>query len=243
MNANRPFFLTVRTGLEFIGMISAMNVPQHLIDQLSPSFRTTTESLNISGVTFQFTRPEDPDSLLDDQTLLQSHDELPWQPYWAQAWEAADGMMAFLLEQDLNGQSVLDVGCGLGLTSAAALHRGANVVLGDNAPPALLFAEINTWPWRERANVVHLDWHTTTLGRRFDWIVGSDILYDRADIPFLDRFFRNHLADAGRLILSDPSRAMTKDFLKEFEGLSWMIDVTMREGSGSRPIRIMDFRL
>ncbi len=169
--------------------------------------------------------PADPEALLNDEVLITPHGEMPWQPYWAQAWEASMGLCEHLVTLPLAGQVVLDLGCGIGLTSALLAAQGATLTCGDNAIPSLVFAEINTWPWRDNVQVALIDWHKTNLSQRFDWIVGSDIVYDRKEVPPLDRFFRAHLAEQGRVLLSDPCRAMTREFLNLFSELGWQVDI------------------
>ncbi len=181
------------------------------------------DSLQLGSCQIQYYRPADPESILDDETLLSAHGQLAWQPYWAQAWEAGLGLCQFMLDQPLSNRKILDLGCGIGLTAAWMLKQGGDVACGDNAPPALLFARLNTWPWRDRVSVHRIDWHHTRLGECFEIIVGSDIVYDRAEVPALDRFFRQHLQTAGRVILSDPSRPMTREFLSTFEQLGWIL--------------------
>ena len=188
--------------------------------------------------------PADPEAILDEETLLNSHEQLAWQPYWAQAWDASLGMCHYLVDVALKDRRVLDLGCGLGLTSALLLSAGAEVVCGDNAPPSLLFSRINTWPWRSRCQVREIDWRNTRLDQRFERIIGSDILYDRKEVLPLDRFFRLHLEEEGKVVLGDPSRPMTVEFLTHFRELGWHQRTESVEVSGARqPVRIVTMTL
>ena len=56
---------------------------------------------------------------------------------------------------------------------------------------------------------------------KFDLIIGADILYDRADIPHLDRFWRRHLTRGGRVLLGDPGRSVTTEMLDELAVRGW----------------------
>jgi predicted nicotinamide N-methyase len=180
---------------------------------------------------------------MDDEMLEKTYAEMQWQPDWAQAWEASNGLCEFLAEKDLSGLRVLDLGCGLGITTALLLAAGANVISGDNAPPALEFTKLNTWRWRERCDIRTIDWNKSVIETPFDLIIGSDILYDRADIVPLDRFFRRHLTPGGYVILADPSRAMTREFLDKFAELGWKQTTTMIELKQTKfPSRIVEMR-
>ena len=88
-----------------------------------------------------------------------------------------------------------------------------------------------------------IDWNKSVIETPFDLIIGSDILYDRADIGRLDRFFRCHLNNDGCVILADPSRAMTRDFLDHFAEMGWKQTTTMIEIQQTRfPSRIVEMR-
>lgn len=211
-----------------------------LLQRTHSQFPLVRDSMQFGSHTVHYYRPADPESVLDDETLLSDHGELEWQPYWAQAWDASVGMAEHLVRLELKDKYVLDLGCGIGMTSALLLATGARVLCGDNAPPSLLFAELNTWPWRQKAKVKLIDWHTTLLGDSFDTIVGSDIVYERREIGPLDRFFRNHLKPGGEVILSDPSRPMTREFLAMFSKLGWsMNETTLHIEPITQPIRII----
>jgi len=224
-------------------MMSASS-PDELLSVIQRDYEVVSETVCFGDLRFEIWRVADPDSLLDDQALIESHDELEWHPYWAQAWDAAHGIAWELAERELKGKLVLDLGCGLGITGTVAAARGAVVVMADHAPPALLFAEVNSWPWRERVSILRLDWRMDSFDRRFDLIVGADILYDRKDLPHLDAFWRRHLKHDGTLLLGDPSRAMTREFLDWLAGRGWnMSESTRRVPQSDCQIRIVELRL
>jgi len=225
-------------------MVMAVSSPDELLLVIQRDYEVVSEIVRFRDSPFEIWRVADPDALLDDQALLESHDELEWHPYWAQAWDAAHGIAWELSDRDLAGKLVLDLGCGLGITGMVAAARGADVVMVDHAPPALLFAELNSWPWRERVGIQRLDWRADSLDQSFDLIVGADILYDRKDLPYLDAFWRRHLKDDGSLLLGDPSRAMTREFLEWLADRGWHMSESFRRVPQSDcQIRIVAMRL
>ncbi len=214
-----------------------------LVSRIRGEFNAVSEAIHIGELCLDFWHPADPEALLDDKVLAQSSEEMEWQPYWIEAWDSAYGVAWELAERDLRGTNVLDLGCGLGLTGAVAAARGARVVMADNAPPALLFAEVNSWPWRDDVRILRLDWHKDRLDASFDLIVGSDILYDREDLPSLDAFWHQHLKTDGSVLLGDPTRTMTKEFIHWIRERGWRMNETTRDVPQSdRPIRLLELR-
>jgi predicted nicotinamide N-methyase len=214
-----------------------------LLDQIRQQFEVVSDTIHLDDLTLEFWRVADPESVLDEETIELSHAELPWQPYWAETWDTAYGVAQELAGRNLAGVRVLDLGCGLGLTGTVAAARGAEVVMADFAPPALLFARLNSWLWRERVQVLRLNWRTDRLGRKFDLIVGSDILYDREDLPFLDAFWRDHLDTGGSILLGDPTRLLTREFIQWIGRKGWQMEESCRRVPQSdRPIRLIELR-
>ena len=142
-------------------------------------------------------------------------------PYWAELWDSALGIGRHLVrrpvvlsasgvgggEQRRHNATLLDLGCGMGFAGTVAAAVGWRVTFADLEPPALLFARLNSLPWAGRVDAVRrLNWQTDRLGRRFDLIVGADILYERKQWDFLEPFWRAHLAPGGSVLLGEPGR-------------------------------------
>jgi 2-polyprenyl-3-methyl-5-hydroxy-6-metoxy-1,4-benzoquinol methylase len=160
-------------------------------------------------------------------------------PYWAELWDSAAGVGGVLIERalaaradtgraavdptalaggrpdgyDLAGRSVLDLGCGMGLSGTVCAALGARVLFADLETPPLLFARLNSLPWASRVRTRRLNWQADRLDERFDLIVGADILYERNQWEFLDAFWRLHLAPGGELVLGEPGRQTGDTFL------------------------------
>ncbi len=114
----------------------------------------------------------------------------------------------------------------------------------DAAPPALLFARLNSWPYRDRVQVRRLDWRRDRLAVQFPWIVGADILYDREDWPFLESFWRAHLAPGGVVLLGEGGRSTGGEFPNWLNGRGWQLDRSEVTLAGHpRPIRLFQLHL
>ncbi len=203
---------------------SATNPRDELERALRARFDWVIRSYTIGSMRLEFAALRNPDALMDEVTIELSHDEMAWQPYWGKVWPSSLGMGQTLAVENLTGKAIVDLGCGLGVPGCVAAAVGGRVWFVDNAIPALDFVRWNSWPWRDRVEVLNFDWRRDAqLPLQFDMILGSDILYAREDVPYLDRFFRRHLAPGGQILLSEPCRLMTLDILPQVRALGWSV--------------------
>ncbi len=216
-----------------------------LQQRIARRYTTVTQHITIGGLRLPFTRIADPDDMTRHMPDPSDSPDAPqWQPYWAAHWDGSWAVSHVLAGESLVGCKVLDLGCGLGLTGAVAAAGGARVWMVDAAQPALLFARLNTWPWRDRVHVRRLDWRTDRLTpRRFDLIVGADIIYDTDDWPYLERFWRAHLSDGGHLLLGESGRRTGQMFPDWLSDRGWWVEATtIQVAQCDRPQRIIRAR-
>jgi predicted nicotinamide N-methyase len=154
-------------------------------------------------------------------------------PYFGVVWPSARGLSEHLVHLGrtaLEGKRVLEVGCGLALPSLVAARLGAHCVATDFHPDILRFLERNrTLNSAEQIEFVPWNWQETasTLGV-FDWVVGSDILYERQHPGPVARMLASHVAPGGRVVLADPGRPYLQAFADEMKRLGFACDVTAR---------------
>jgi predicted nicotinamide N-methyase len=134
------------------------------------------------------------------------------------------------------------LGCGQGFAGMVAAAMGANVLLADLEPDALLLARLNTLAWRDQVRTRRLNWQTDRLDESFDLILGADVLYDRTQWNFLEPFFRAHLRPRGTVLLGEPGRQTGDMFPDWIERRGWKLE-TMQVQIGTRPKPIRLFRL
>src|SRR5688572_28440986 len=81
---------------------------------------------------------DDPDATLDAITQEEFDRTDERMPYFAMVWDSAESLVAAVLAGPrLDGQHVLDLGCGLGACGFAAASMGARVTFFDWEPRAL----------------------------------------------------------------------------------------------------------
>jgi predicted nicotinamide N-methyase len=223
---------------------------RRLRQRLARRFEVVETTLSIGSVRFPFTRIADPDVVLnaiadapDRAEPSGPMDSAPLRlPYWAELWESSIGIAQYLLDcspKELTGQSVLDLGCGMGLAGCIAAHLGASVLFADLEPDALLFARLNSLAHADRVRIRRLDWRKDALPERFDLILGADILYERSDWEWLEPFWRRHLAPAGRVLLGEPGRQTGEQFLPWIADRPWQLT----QHSQAVPTRIVPIRI
>ncbi|MDB4671164.1 class I SAM-dependent methyltransferase [Pirellulaceae bacterium] len=215
---------------------------QAILRKLDTRYGTCTEIVSFGESEFYFTKvthPHETDLEIDD------NGEMLWQPYWAEDWQSSRAICWLLMQYPIRGTTVLDLGCGLGLTGAVAAERLASVCLADNAKPALEFAKINCWNWMANCTFKLVDWKQTDndLGR-FDWIVGAEIIYDQQDWPHLSRFWRRHLNPGGTILLCDPFRRTGRQFREWVISENWHARFQDAQIPGfPKPINVIELQL
>jgi predicted nicotinamide N-methyase len=115
---------------------------------------------------------------------------------------------------DLHGKRILEVGCGIGLSSLVLKRRSADITASDHHPLAGEFlrhnAELNHLPAIAFRNAAWAG-PNPDLGR-FDLIIGSDLLYERDNPALLAGFLACHANPAAQVVVSDPGRAHCGQF-------------------------------
>jgi len=224
-----------------------------LLARIQRRYQTITQMHEIGAITLRFTRIKEPDRVLDEAVAEEDLRErlggrnLPAEdlhlPYWAELWDSALGIAQFIergrARPRATPPAALDLGCGMGLAGTVAAAVGMNVLLVDLEPRALLFAALNTTPFRDRARTARLDWRRDRLAERFDLILGADVLYDRAQWEYLDRFWRHHLRAGGEVLLGEPGRQTGVMFVEWIGQRGWVLE-EFAESVATRatPIRI-----
>jgi predicted nicotinamide N-methyase len=131
---------------------------------------------------------------------------------WPSGRVLAEAMSGF----DVAGKRILELGCGLGLSSLVLAKRGADVVASDHHPLAESFlaynAGLNDLP---AVTYRDLPWSVPdpTLGS-FDLIIGSDILYERDHAAQIAAMMLRHANPDAELLVTDPGRGNSGPFTR-----------------------------
>ncbi len=182
-------------------------------------FDLVEETVALHGRELSIVRPRDADELVDEEAF--EHEE--FLPYWAELWPSALALARAVCRLPLEGATVVELGCGLGVPSVTAAHRGARVLASDWAPDALAFVELNASRNGVLLETALCSWHEPAplVARApFDLVLASDVLYERRDVePLLDLLPRL----GTEVLLADPGRPAAKEF-SERAAQDWRIE-------------------
>lgn len=201
----------------------------------------------IAGKESRLAVASDPDGMLIEACERQdAGEEGVIDPFWAATWRAASGLDHYLDRIDVRGMRVLELGCGTGHAGLAAAMRGAEVVLTDGVNDPLHLVRMSTQPVADRCQVQRLRFGMDRIeGPGFPLILGSDVTYLRVLWPQLDQCLRDHLADGGEALLSDPFRIIANEFRDWIQDKKWIYtehSISLSDDP-SHPIRVMQLRL
>lgn len=160
----------------------------------------------------------------DEQRFLGAEVRIP---YGVALWPAAIALAHEIASRPVEGLHVLELGAGTGLPGIVAASLGARVVQTDFQEVALHVCKENA----ERNGVRTIehraaDWTSWQDGTRYDWIIGSDVLYAGNVHPHLRRIFDENLAPRGTLLLADPFRKPSFPLLEAMEGDGWTVTMS-----------------
>ncbi len=157
-------------------------------------------------------------------------------PLYGILWPSAEGLSHFLwnhYRDVLKGQRVLEIGCGLALPSLLAARLGAEVVSLDNHTnfPLVLGENMKANGVSCKALVGSFSDPKLDLGS-FDWIIGSDILYEPDQYLEMERFIVRHAKPHAKVIVADPGRYAAPKFGSSLKGNSQYKKVVHKLSSG-----------
>lgn len=149
-------------------------------------------------------------------------------PYFGVIWPAAQTLARYIAEkpQVFSRKKILELGCGLALPSLVAAKIGAHVTAADFHPDVPEFLELN----RKLNGVsdtdlryLHLDWRKIqSPPERYDWIIGSDILYESSHPRDLAAAFARVVTPGvSEILLTDPGRSYVNTWVRELENLGF----------------------
>jgi predicted nicotinamide N-methyase len=193
-----------------------------ILREIRKNHKVAFSPLRLRGREIQLLQVTDLEQLLAGKDPFQDVDHFP---FWVKLWEAAmvlaDLMLTTPPEQE--GQTLLELGAGLGAPGLAAALAGYRVTLSDYEPRILDFQRVSV-----AANSLkgvecrQMDWLAPPALPRFDTIIGAEILFKESFFAPILNTLRTLLAENGLVYLAhDARRKSLPEFLllaeKEYE--------------------------
>lgn len=185
------------------------------LSEFFEKYEVDTVELKIRGKKFFFFLPKDISKFINQQNPLDNF------PLWARIWEGAIVLADYIYSLNLETQRcLLEIGSGVGVAGIIAASLGHDVTITDYNKDAIAFACANACKNLGSKNTVKikiLDWRKPEISKKYDYIIGSSVIYKEESFdPILD-LFHMALKKDGQIILSEN---FSKNSLKFLEVLS-----------------------
>lgn len=167
-------------------------------------------------------------------------------PFWAAVWPGAALVCRVILDRPdlVSGKRVIDVGCGSGVVSVAAIKAGANKALAND----ICRAAVDAAQENAARNAVEIEGVLADLTQQSvsfgpgDVLVFSELFYDASGAGALREMGRRAAQQGARVLIADGERAfLERDELTLF--CEQTLDVNQSlEGAPRRVARVFEWR-
>lgn len=175
--------------------------------------------------------PVDSDKAVDD--VIEKYSTSENLPFWIEVWPSAVVLSEFILTRDeFENKKVLELGCGLGLTSVALGLKNAVITATDCEMMALQYARrnyIRNIGDEKNARFVYLDWKRPLISEKFDFVVGADITYERNLFKDLINVLKTVMTSQSICYLADPNRIASREFFEILKGENFGFETVLKK--------------
>ena len=216
-----------------------MNSPKHektgvLLEHLHRQYDTYQPEIAVAGKRLKFLRAKEIECALDGVCL--GEEGSAEFPFWLKIWEASLVLANFLsrIRQD-DSKEWLEIGAGMGVTGIFAAAFGHRITITDHNEDALRFARANAaLNGLENVKFALLDWTRPTVAGKYDYIIGSEVIYKDNLLEPLMWLFKSMLLPEGTIFLAGDVRR--KSPLSFFDTLKSDFKI----GTSSHTLRAQD---
>jgi predicted nicotinamide N-methyase len=129
-------------------------------------------------------------------------------------WDSSQVLARLMADFEIDGKRILELGCGMALSSLLLNRRGGDITATDYHPEAGPFLKANTVLNHDTdIPFFRADWDQPSSSHGcFDLIIGSDILYESYNLPSLARFIQDHARSSCEVVIVDPGRKQQGSF-------------------------------
>ncbi len=181
-----------------------------LDEALARRFATATEDVTVGAHAWTLLKPSNADHLISEADYVMD-ERLP---YWADLWPSARILASTIVRERGAGRRLLELGCGLGLPTIAAMQAGFDVTATDYYDDALHVTRGNVKRNLGREPHVRLvNWREwpDDLGQ-FDVVIAADVLYEKEYALLVAECIARALKPDGVAFVADPGRLALPQF-------------------------------
>lgn len=198
-----------------------------------------------SSKSFNFLCPANPDDVLDS-IREEQYEKDKFLPYWVENWPSAQVLFPFIENTAIEPNTrICELGCGLGVISAALSTKSPYIISLDISPDACIFCNRNMHRNGAIPRVIASDWRAIAFKTQFDLVVASDILYEQRWItPVLD-CIKALLKPEGKAWIADPCRRFWEQFKQSAvqNGFSTNILHQEKTNNGKTQVEILELKI
>ena len=196
------------TSLKTLSLKDLLDIAQKKFGEL------VFEPITVGPTTVEVLQIKDLEAYIDK--LVNSSPKKIELPFWAKIWPTSIVLSLFIQRLNPNGKELLELGCGVGVCGLFAAKHGFRVTLSDINEDALLFSQINILKNKleDKAKVEKIDFTKDDLGKRYDIILGSEILYSDKDYENIYHFLNKHIKEDGEVIIGKEQDIKAKRFFE-----------------------------
>ncbi len=184
------------------------------------SYKVKFETISIGSVNYKIR------SLLDRQQFSDPDGEAlnlgissaVW-PLFGLIWPMGKILANLMLAEQIAGKRILEIGCGIALPSIVIKQLGGDITATDYHPLARAFLARNlTLNSLSPIEFTRGDWNSANKElKKFDLIIGSDLLYEPQHVELLAAFIDRHSSSQSNAIIIDPGRGFHRKFARAME--------------------------
>jgi predicted nicotinamide N-methyase len=216
--------------------IASKDIEDHPLSELT--YVTETAPWRVAGETLQLTTLKNVESSIDQVIdwlevkgyAAEQIENLA--PYFGVVWPASLALCAYLDQGDvkrrIRHRSVVELGCGLGLPAMICSRAGGECVVVDSHPSVPSFLRLNvsqneplSLTFKSPEDLVS---ECKTQGKVFDWVIASDVLYDRAMAEGFAEVMSLIASPDATCVVTDPGRAYVNEFVTAMRARGWVED-------------------
>jgi predicted nicotinamide N-methyase len=205
-------------------------------------YQTKDETISVDKVDYLIHSLKDRQQFYDHEQLAEELgiSSATWSLFGV-VWPSSKVLAATVCMLELDGKRVLEIGCGLGLSSIVLHKMGVDITASDYHPLAKEFLDDNVL--RNKLLPIKFEtgnWEVVNpLLGEFDLIIGSDVLYEPVHAENVSQFIDHHSSVDVEVVIVDPNRANRSRFTKKMIALGYAhhferFDVQDRDGANCK---------